>query len=63
MVLVQPLRHVRRLYSVNKSPTQAVSGADVDLKDGHAAPSAPSRFPFDDDLINETSSVTPSEDT
>lgn len=42
-----------------KSPTQAVSRADVDLKDGHTAPFARPRFTFDDDLINDTWSVIP----
>lgn len=37
-----------------KSLTQAVSRADVDLKDGHAAPRAQPRSPFHDDLINDT---------
>lgn len=39
------------------SPTQAVSRADVDLKDGHAAFRTQPRFTFDDDLIKDTCSV------
>lgn len=39
-----------------KSPTQAVSGTNVDLKDGHAAPGRLSRFTFHDNLINNTCS-------
>jgi len=55
-------KDVRVMYiACMKSPTQAVSRTDVDLKDGHAAPNAHPRLTLDDNLINNTCSVnTPS---
>lgn len=40
---------------VMRNLTQAVSGSDVDLEDGNAAPGAPSRFTIRHDLSGDRS--------